>query len=229
MRLAEGDLLAQSFAYRPSPLMRHMTVLVAQMLRPEAILVSSSTKLDLNGFPVGPTPVDIEKSFPKVVQDAQRKAQWMKLIENCTLHEVSLEAVSFEGSRLGSGEPIDRAGLAELGLQEVVHGEICGNSLFLVTDSDSDETRISRAMDLTHTSRLSFARTDAYDHLYCSFVRQSGEDFGFGIVQTIDWDRRVITVLNDAVPPAPVRMVRLGAMRVDNRGQELGEIRPWQV
>ena len=227
--VAEGDLLVQSFAYRPSPLMRHMTTLVAQLLRPETILIASSTSLDLNGFPVGPMSIDLEKAFPKMVQEAQRKAQWMKLLENCTPHVVGFKTVSFEGARIGAGSPIDAATREKIGLPHAAYAEVCGNSLFVVTDEDIDESQVSRALDLTHTSRPTFARTDAYNNLYCSFVRQSGEDFGFGIIQSVDWEAGEFTIVNDAVPPAPVRMLRLGAIQVDPKGRELGEIRPWQV
>jgi hypothetical protein len=227
--LAEGELVVQSFAYKPSPLTRHLTTLVAQLIQPESILVASSTSIDLNGFPVGPTLIDIEKAFPRMVQEAQRKAQWMKLLENCTKHVIPFKTVSFEGARLGSGVVLDSAIKQKIGLEEVLHAEVCGSSLFVVTDAEIDEAKVSRALDLTHTSRPTFVRPDAYENLLCSFVRQSGEDFGFGIVQTIDWRGQELTVLNDAVPPAPVRMVRLGAIRIDPKGRELEEARPWQV
>lgn len=229
LKLIEGESLIQSFAYRPTPVLRHLLVLVAQVMQPETILVASGTSLDLNGFPVGPTPVELEAAFPQVVLDAQRKAQWIKLLENCTAHSVALKDLAIEGSRLGSGIAMDAHSRERVGLQGALHAEICGGTLFVVAAGELEEHRVARALDLTHTARLHAASPQAYENLTCSFARQSGEDFGFGIVESIDWEAGRLKALNDAVPPAPVRILRLGSLRVDPRGRELGEVAPWQV
>jgi polynucleotide 5'-kinase involved in rRNA processing len=68
-----------------------------------------------------------------------------------------------------------------------------------------------------------------YRNLLCSFAKQSGEDFGMGILTDIDWNSMRAYAQCTAVPPAPVRILRLGSLRVDSNGHELGEVRPWQV
>ena len=220
LRLMEGEGLVQSFAYRPTPVLRHLLVIAAQLMQPEAILVASGTSLDLNGFPVGPATIELDAAFPKVVHDAQRKAQWIRLLEHCTPHTFPLKSVAFEGSRLGSGLALDAKSLEKFGLHD---------ALFVVIDRELEDHRFARALDLTHTTRLHLANPRVYENLFCSFARQSGEDFGVGFVSRIDWESGQITVLNDAVPPAPVRILRLGAIRVDPKGRELDEVSPWQV
>jgi polynucleotide 5'-kinase involved in rRNA processing len=229
MAASESDLIVQSFGYKPSPLARRLVALIAQMVRAETILVADNAEIDLNGFPVGPQTVSIEKAFPRMVQDAQRKAQWMKLIEQCVPHTVDLSRVTIEGARFGAGQAMTVDEQSRVGLKEALYVERCGTSLFVIGEADIDEAVVSRALDLTHATRVFFARPEDFADLYCSFARQSGEDFGLGMIQSIDWTRRTAQILCDAVPPAPVRILRLGALRVTAKGQELGELRPWQV
>jgi hypothetical protein len=223
------DPIVQSFSYRPSPVLRHLQVLIAQLMQPEEILIAAGTEIDLNGFPTGPQTIDTEGAFPKMVQDAQRKAQWMKLLESCETHQINLRTVCVEGARLGAGRTLDKAERDRVGLEMAVHAEVCGSSLFIVSDEEMSESSVSRALDLTHTTRPAFARSTEYDNLYCSMARQSGEDFGLGFIQKIDWWEGTAKILSDAVPPAPVRILRIGSLRVDPKGREIGEAKPWQV
>jgi polynucleotide 5'-kinase involved in rRNA processing len=227
--LASGDAIVQLFAVRNAPLVRQMAGLCAQMVQPDEILAPRGAELDLEGFPVGPEEVDLEATFPAMVQQAQRKAQWLKLIEECSEHTLILRQVSVEGTRLGSGEPIHPDMIAKAGLREVVHAEVASGTLLLVTETEPEDHVIARALDIFHASRASVVGPDAYNNLLCSFARQNGEDFGMGIVKRIDFESGVATIASTAVPPAPVRILRLGGLRVDLSGRELGEVRPWQV
>jgi hypothetical protein len=229
LEAAGPDAIVQSFAYRPSPVLRQTLLLLAQIVRPEDILVACGTSIDLDGFPVGPHEVEVDKAFPPMVQGAQRKAQWMKLLERCEEHEVDLRRVTLEGARLGGGRAMDRGERERMGLAWAAHAEIAGNVLLVVADGEPEEHEISRALDQTHCGRAHFLSTDAYDGLLCAFARQDGEDFGTGVIQAIDWENHRAHILCDAVPPAPVRLLRIGALRISPEGDEQGEIRPWQV
>jgi hypothetical protein len=226
---AADDAIVQLFAYRNSPLMRHLAMLVAQMVQPTSILVPAGAVIDQGGYPVGPEEVELDPAFPAVVQGAQRKAQWMKLIENCTEQEVSLDDVAIEGARLGSGARPTEDALRKAGLEGVLHAEVSSGTLLLVTEQEPEDNRMSRALDMFHCSRANVVSPHDYTDLLCSFARQSGEDFGMGIVRKIDFAERTVTALCTAVPPAPVRILRLGGLRVDLQGREEGELRPWQV
>lgn len=101
--------------------------------------------------------------------------------------------------------------------------------LFAVVEQDLEEDVVSQALQFTACSRATFVQAEAYQGLTCSFARQNGEDFGHGVVQRIDWREMRVHVLCDAVPPAPVRTLRLGGMRVGPDGDEWGEVRPWTL
>lgn len=226
---AGGDPIIQLFPIRNAPLVRQVLSVCAQLAQPTEILVPKGANLDLEGFPVGPEEVELEAAFPAMVQQAQRKAQWLKLVENCSDHEVDIKRVSIEGARLGSGSAIHPDMIAKAGLQDVLRAEVAGGTLLLITESEPEDHIMARALDIFHASRAAVVSPGAYDNLLCSFARQSGEDFGVGIIKSIDFQAGMASIACTAVPPAPVRILRLGGLRVDLTGRELPEARPWQV
>jgi hypothetical protein len=221
--------LVQAYAYRPSPLLRQTLLLLAQLLQPERILIAEGTSLDQSGFPIGPETVALGAAFPPLVQGAQRKAHWMKLLEQSSDQEVDLSRVTLEGARLGSGQDCTSTIQGVLRNAPIARAETCGSSLLLVSPQDLDETEIARAMDATSSRRVHLTHPDAYQRVLCSFARQSGEDFAMGVVEQIDWERWTARVRSTAVPPAPVRILRLGSIRLDGSGNEHQEAAPWSI
>lgn len=227
--LCKGDPVVQLFPYRATPLMRQVTMLAAALVQPDEIFVASIEDLDLNGFPVGPQPLDLDRAFLPMVQDAQRRAQWLKLVEQCEEHTVDLRKVALEGVRLGSGTALDQRERTKLGLENSLHVERTGGSLLIVSEEDPDESVIGHVQDMTGTHRTVLVTPKAYEGLLCAFTRGSGEDFGMGLIESIDWESFRARVLCTAVAPAPVQLLRLGSLRINTSGRELGEARPWQL
>lgn len=226
---ASTDVIVQLFPLKGGPLLRNVALLVSQIVRPDEILVPEHPPFELDGFPVGPQEVELEAAFPEPVQAAQRKANWLKLLERCEMHEVDIARVSVEGARLGSGRKVRLEQLEKLGIDEPLHAEVSGGTLFLVAEEEPPEGMVARALDVYHCGRAHIVPPGAYNGLLCSFGRQDGEDFGTGVVQSIDFTTQSAKILCDAVAPAPVRILKLGGLKVDTAGREMGEIRPWQV
>ncbi|RYG25994.1 hypothetical protein EON82_05000 [bacterium] len=227
MARAAENLTVRLFPYRNTPLMRQTVSLVASILRPDRIVVAEGTDLNLNGFPTGPETPNLESAFPPMVQDAMRKAQWMKLLESCSLHEVDLRNVVLEGTRLGGGKALLPDEITKTGLS-AVHVEVVGKNLFIVSD-DVPEGRLARALDVTHCTKATIASPSAYEGLVLAFVRPNGEEIGHGRVVGIDWEAGVLRAACSAIPPVPVTILRLGSLRLDPKGVERGEARPWEV
>lgn len=226
---AAEDVVVQLWPSRGTPLIRHVTMLAAQLIQPDEIFVPEGADFEQAGFPVGPQEIALESSFPAMVQNAQRKAHWMKMFEACEEHEFSLDRVSIEGTRLGSGMPILHDDLTRFFRGRVLHGETSGGALFLVAQEDPEDDQVARALDHFHCSRAHIAHPDDYEGLLCSFAKQGGEDFGMGSIVKIDFAAGQVHSLCTAVAPAPIRILRIGSLRVDTAGRELGEVRPWQV
>lgn len=228
LEAGEGDVVVQLFPARSTPLVRQTVLLLAQLLQPTEIFVSESLAIGLDGFPIGPETVELEPAFPAMVQTAQRKAHWLKLLEQCQRHEIDLARVTLEGSRLGSGwlVPPDRVRRSLPGTLRV---EAAGGTLMVVAEEDPEENAVSRALDEYGCSRAAIVHPNEYEHLLCAFAKGTGEDFGMGILERIDFGSGVAHVLCTAEPPAPVRVLRLGSLKVSPAGNEEGEIRPWAI
>lgn len=225
---AEEDVTVRLFAYRPTPLLRQTAMLAASVLRPDRIVVAEGTEIDLDGFPIGPEVMPIEPGFPTMVQEAMRKAQWMRMLEASASHPILLSETTLEGSRLGSGVPLALEERKRAGLEGAAHVERTGRSL-LIVHPDLDERGIARALDVTHATKATLVSPRAYEGLILAFVRPGGEEFGHGRVERIDWENGVLYAQCTAVPPVPVRILRLGSLRLDAKGVERGEARVWEV
>ena len=232
--LAEGiarageSLTVRLFGYRNTPLLRQTVGLMASVLRPDRILVAEGTDLDQDGFPVGPESVALEPVFPPMVRDATRKAQWMRMLEASSSHEVELARTTLEGSRLGSGRALSIEERKRAGLEHAPHVERIGRAL-LVVAPELDERQMARALDVTHATKAVHALPRAYEGLVLAFARANGDEIGHGRVDRIDWEAGVLHARCTAVAPVPVGIVRLGSLRLDPKGGERGEARPWEV
>lgn len=229
MERAAADAVVQLFPCRPAPLQRQLSHLVAEALRPERILFSRDCSLGLGGWPVGPEEVEIDNGFPEMVRVAQRHAQWLKLLQVCKPHEVGTRQLTIEGARIGSGEPLSTSVRKQIGMENGLHAEIAGSSLFIVTDKPMDDDQVARALMTSHCARAHVVSPEAYVGRICAFAREDGEDFGMGVIREIDFGEQVVRVDCDAVAPAPVRILRIGRLRIDNQGTEIEECVPWQI
>lgn len=227
--VVDDNAIVQMYPMRASPLMRQLTQTVTGMVRPARILMPNDEPDDAICWPVGPESVKLIKPLPNLVLQAQRKAQWLKLIERSSCHEIPLDRLTIQGARLGSGRLLDSIMRQRAGLEDALRVEVCGSSLFVVTKGDLAEEQVTRALDITHTQRAHVVHPEDYENLLCAFVRLSGDEFGYGRVETLDFEAGLAVVMADAVPPVPIPILRLGSLRVDADGRELGEVRPWQV
>ncbi|MBX3112074.1 MAG: hypothetical protein KF857_08705 [Fimbriimonadaceae bacterium] len=216
---ADADAVVQMFPWRSSPLGRHLALNLATMVAPSRVLVPEGSGLAHQPWPVGAEGVDLPEAFPPVVQEAQRRAQWLDLIERAEKHSVDLDQVVVVGSRLGSGEVVDAD----------PYTEVCGGAALVVTNDPMGDAEVGRVMDSVQADRSVIVSPDRYAGLVCSLARQDGSDFGLGLVSSLDLVRRVVHVRALAVAPAPVRILKVGTLRVDSLGKEIEDLKPWAV
>lgn len=219
----------QAPAYRPSPIARQTLALLAQLLRPTRICLEERLDIGESGWPVGPERVRLAEPLPEIVRQARRRAQWMAAWEHTEAHTIPLAEVTVEGARLGAGRPLTYDEREDAGLPRATYAERCGPVLLIVSNAELSEAVISRALQVSGATRAHCASPDTYAGLLCSFAHDSGDDFGFGFVERWDLSKGTMTCRTTAVAPVPVRILRLGLMRVAPDGHELGDVKTWQV
>lgn len=219
------DPIVVSFEMRESPVHRHMALSLAELIDAKEVLVPEGSPFIHEPWPVEAKPIAAPKSHPQAAVLAHRRSRWLELIESCQTHTIELDHVSLYGVRLGAGRRLHGQPFDDLG----IHVEIYGQTLLIVSDKEPDAQLAGDALNLAHASKIHLVSSTAYEGLVCSFVRGTGEDFGMGVVVNIDFEERRATILNNAVAPAPVRMVRIGSTRIDDTGKETGETKPWAV
>ena len=223
MARAGDDLTVRLFGVRQTPLLRQTLALAVSVLRPDRTLVAEGTEIG----PAG-DPIVLEEPLPASVHGAMRRAQWMRMLEEGKPHAVEIDRTVMEGSRLGSGRPLSIEERKRMGLETAARVEKAGRALLIVAD-DPHERMVARALDVTHATKAILASPRAYEGLILSFTRENGDEFGHGRVENVDWEAGILHAVCTAVPPVPVPILRLGSLRIDARGVERGEARPWEV
>jgi hypothetical protein len=216
------NAIIQGFPLPGSLGMRQLAMTLAQMLRPGQILVAAGSALEKDGWPVGAEPVDLPRAFPPMVTEAQRRARWLELREQSSLHTLDLPEISVQGGRLGAGRR------ARLEIEDC-YAEVAGGVLHLITDTPIEEDQVARLLNLTHATRLSVVSPSAYRGLVCSLADQEGQDFAMGIIDGFDPTRRTLNVLSPMVAGAPARIVKLGMIKVDETGREEPPVAAWTL
>ncbi|RYG39503.1 hypothetical protein EON81_00690 [bacterium] len=199
-----------------SPLARQTFEAVLDAYGPQKILAP------VGGHPWCPAEeMELASSPAPAVHHAQRRAHWIDLLERSQRHELTTVGLRFEGTRLGTGEP--------LAIEGAIHAEKIGSTLYAIVEGEFDERAISIALDRTGANKAHFVQPETFRGLLCGLVRENGEEAGVGIIESFDLAGGTVVVRSPAVPPLPVAMLRIGALRLDREGNEVGELRPWAV
>jgi hypothetical protein len=230
------ELLSQSaenavvlgFPYRASPQQLELVQHLVRLSRADTLLFDEKLEIGFQTWPVGPELIELPAANQANIQAAVRKAQWLKFFSTCETHEAPLNQLDFQGARIGSGRPLKHEDRVRLGLAEALHGEICGNMLFLVSDQTLDELSIARALDFTHTHKAQVAHPNAYSRLICQLLDSYGHSLGMGFIEEIDFVSGMVRLSAAAAAPAPVQCIRLGGLIVSADGREIGERKLWE-
>ncbi|MDI9635587.1 hypothetical protein QPK87_14035 [Kamptonema cortianum] len=221
-RESRQDLVVQLFPMRLSPVLRQLALTVAQIFEPSKVLVPAQSRFEMQPWVGTAETVELPEAFPATVQDAQRRATWIDLQERCEFHKVDLAEIGIHGTRLGSGVRLKHTDFNEF-------AEVSGGVLHVITDREIEDDEVSRAMNLTHASRVSIVSPRSYERLICSFADKRGRDFGMGFIESIDPREGTAEILCEAVVPAPVKNLRIGTLQVSPDGQEVGSLNLWTV
>lgn len=220
VQTSSPDAIVQLFKVKRTPVSRQIALTFAALLPWDNILVPAESGLS-SDWPVGAEETELPADLPPMALDAQRRARWMEMLEACERHSVHLNDVTVTGVRLGSGTRIDDPAVA--------YAEVSGGVLHIIDNNEVDELMLSSLMDIAHATRVQVVSPDRYAGLVCSVARQNGDDFGSGMITAFSPLDRTFELLCTAVAPAPVRHLKIGHLRLDPTGREVGVSQPWTV
>lgn len=210
------------FPFRQTPVLRQLAIACAQIQQPEEVLVPDSTQLENEPWPVGAETVELEEPLFKIAREAQRRARWIEMIEAGEDHEVDWTKVGTAGIRLGSGQMLPVSGFEGW-------AEYSGPHLHVLNESDLDDNLAADLLSRSGTSKMSVVHPEDYVGLICSFAHQDGSDYGFGVIRQVDLARKKLIIRCTAVAPSPVRILKVGSVRIDETGIEAEPVKPWSI
>ncbi|MCS7209088.1 MAG: Clp1/GlmU family protein [Fimbriimonadales bacterium] len=155
-----------------------------------------------------------------------RRAAFARYFERAYAHTLPLEQFSFVGRRLGAGQPFSEARrrfLAEQVRAELLHAEMVGDSLHLIVREPLSDAQIETLMTLANVDKLVMLPQSAYHNLLVGLVDYTGRCYGLGLIESLDYVARTLSVLTPVRSVQPVRWVQLGYLRLLPDGTELGE------
>ncbi|MFN7018496.1 MAG: Clp1/GlmU family protein [Fimbriimonadales bacterium] len=155
-----------------------------------------------------------------------RRAAFARYFEKASTHTLPLDQFRFIGRRLGAGQPLPEARkrfLADQIRAELLHAEMVGDSLHLIVRQPLHDTQIETLMTLANVNKLVMLPQSAYHNLLVGLIDYTGRCYGLGLIETLDYRARMLTVLTPVRSVQPVRWVQLGYLRILPDGTELGE------
>lgn len=213
----------------PSPTLYNTFFAAIEVMQPNRIIIPAGVDWAHGAhWTVGPEEVEMEPAPPAMVDQAKRRSQWMSYLSSGKTHEIDLSQVRRQGTRIGIGDRVDTAAIAApIHPESLIYRQ--GSVLFVVSSAPLDDQAVNLLLNITHTEKIVLAAPEDYVGVVCSLAYESGEDFALGIVTHLDLSSRVITVQSPAIPPAPVRCLKLGLKRTNLEGQGLITVRPWSI
>lgn len=202
--------------------LNQLAVEMAQALRVTHVLVPKGSRLETHGWPVGAEPVELEDGYPPMVREAQRRAQWLEVFQSSQDHTVELGSVHVMGARLGAGTPVPMPDPGALAWRY-------GANLHVVSPRAFTQAESERLAAQHQAKQVSHATPEDYVDLVCSLADQEGRDLGIGTVQGLDLATGAIHLRNTAVSPAHPQFLKIGTTKVDPKGRETGETKPWSL
>jgi len=226
---AHRDLVVVGFDFKSAPVVRQLSLAMAAMVQADEILVPDGAHLAAEPWPIGAEQVVLESDFPDMVLSAQRRARWLELLEKCEDHEIAIDEVHFVNTRFGGGKRLPSDYFERAGIQGILWAEIAARTLLVVARKPLSDDEVGNALNVAHATKFVLVDPLMFSGLVCSFARQNGEELGMGMIEEASFTRGVIKVRCTAVNPAPVRILKIGSLRIDTSGREIEDNRPWSL
>jgi polynucleotide 5'-hydroxyl-kinase GRC3/NOL9 len=225
--LIEGSA-ARQLKQAKVDLLRPETVIAIQSGRElEGILRLVETGSTAEVIRLSPHPAARPK--PPGLRRARRTARFFHRFQRARAFELSTAQVAISHGWLFTGRLVaqHRVKLAAATLQtEVLYAEETEGAVYFLVRRQPSTTAPAALQEEFRGRRLVVTPGYALQNLLVGLVEQDGNVADIGILQGVDFQRRVLTVLTPLNHIGMVRQVRLGRLRLRPDGSEIGHVRP---
>ncbi|MDH7481592.1 MAG: Clp1/GlmU family protein [Armatimonadota bacterium] len=147
-------------------------------------------------------------------------------------YELNLESVGTFGTWLSAGQVLEPKYLkfasAALGV-DVLHGEMVGRTVYLVTERDYNKKGIEEIQEVFATNSVVVTTASKFTNLIVGLSDKHLELLGLGIVTSIDFKRAMMRIFTPLRSISPICAVRFGVIKLRTDGTEIGRIRPGEI
>lgn len=163
---------------------------------------------------------------------AFRRAQVRNYFSAANNLSLAFRKMAVLGSRFGSGFALDTAELEEIraiGIRDAEYAEVNGRTLYAVTASETEPGVVTACADRFGCRDAHLVHPKTFNGLLVGLENLNGDHFAAGRILGADFAGGYFRIESPAEPPAPVNVLHMGLWRSDDDGNEIGELRPWQV
>ena len=177
-------------------------------------------------------PTSIGKK-PSTFRTQRRAMRFAAYFENARLHTYRFDDIALIGAWLGCGAPLAPHLLKYLNealgpAVKVYYGEMSDRHLSLMVSQmvHPDTPALGVAQQTLRAQGVTLTIAPRLKHLLLGLEGSNGKLLGLGLLEAIDFRRRTLGVLTPCRAPAAACIIRIGILRVQPDGHEIGALKP---
>lgn len=174
----------------------------------------------------------LARSKPQDYRSRRRQALFFKHFKNAERHIIYLDQSVCWNTWFSTGRTLKwqyKRRVDEALRSKVLHAEVIGKGLYLVTEADFFRPGIEYLREMFKTKDISVVRASAFRNVLVGLLDGRLNCIDIGIIEAVDFSQRYLAVISPVKTISPVRVVAFGSMRVRPDGVEAGRIQPGEV
>jgi polynucleotide 5'-hydroxyl-kinase GRC3/NOL9 len=174
------------------------------------------------------TPPEVRRKS-QVYRRVQRSNRMRRHFEQARIHDLDAGQVRVVDAWIYTGTPLTVRQLqlaAEELKTEVPHGEITPDGVFLCVAGRPHRDGLVNLQEEFRRKRITATPATAFRHLLVGLVGLGGHLIDVGLLQGVNFERAVLSILTPARSIAEVGQVHFGRLRVRPDGAEIAHLRP---
>ncbi len=165
----------------------------------------------------------------QVYRRIQRGNRMRRHFTGARIHDLDAGLVRVFDAWLYTGTPLparDLQAAAAALRTEVPHGENTPDGIYLCVTRTPHRAGLAALQEIFRRRRVTVCPAASLQNLLVGLVGADGRLVDIGLLQGINFDRAVLSVLTPAKSVAEVRMVHFGRLRIRPDGSEIARLRP---